>query len=106
MSWRAVNDDPAFAMLATQKGVMQNISGGGVCFTSVTDPGLGKMIALSLDLPGLPASVLSLGRTVWTKPAAGGFDVGVEFWWIGWKDEDVQQKIRSYIADKLRTENR
>ena len=27
MSWRAVNDDPAFAMLATQKGVMQNISG-------------------------------------------------------------------------------
>jgi hypothetical protein len=106
MSWRAVNDDPAFSALASQPGVMQNISGGGVCFHSETDPGTGRMVALSLDLPGLPASVLSLGRTVWSKPVERGFDVGVEFWWIGWKDEDVQQKIRSFIAEKLRAEGR
>lgn len=106
MVWRMVGDDPAFTALAAQPGVMQNISGGGVAFHSATDPGVGKMLALSLELPGLGASVLSLGRTVWTKATSAGFDVGVEFWWIGWKDEDAQQKIRTFIADKLRTEGR
>jgi hypothetical protein len=106
MTWRPVGDDPVFADLAQQKGVMKNISGGGVCFRSETDPGVGTMMAMSLELPGLPTSVLSLGRAVWTKPSGGGFDVGVEFWWIGWKDEDAQQKIRSFIADKVRTDGR
>jgi hypothetical protein len=102
MSWRTIGDDPAFAELARQKGVMKNISGGGVCFRSATDPGVGTMIALSLELPGLPTAVLSLGRTVWRRVVGDGFDVGVEFWWIGWQDEDAQQRIRSFIADKLK----
>lgn len=102
MSWRPVGDDPMFEQLSRQKGVMKNISGGGVCFRSPNDPGTGAMLALSLDLPGLPTSVLSLGRVVWTKAVGDGFDVGVEFWWIGWKDEEVQQKIRGFIAQKLK----
>ncbi|HYC77257.1 MAG TPA: PilZ domain-containing protein [Planctomycetota bacterium] len=102
MSWKTVGDDPAFEALSKRKGVMQNISGGGVCFYAETDPGVGVMLALSLDLPGLPASVLSLGRTVWTKPSGAGYEVGVEFWWIGWKDEDAQAQIRGFIADKLK----
>lgn len=106
MSWRIIGDDPAYAALSQQRGVMQNISGGGVCFRSDSDPGVGQMVALSLELPGLPTSILSLGRTVWTKPAGGAYDVGVEFWWIGWKDEDAQQKIRAFIAEKLRSEPR
>jgi hypothetical protein len=29
------------------------------------------------------------------------YDIGVECWWIGWKDIDVQQKIANFIAGSL-----
>jgi Tfp pilus assembly protein PilZ len=102
LDWRAVGDDPAFAALSREKGVLRNISGGGVCFRAKKDPGVGAMIALSLELPDQPAPVLSIGRVVWSKPLADGFEIGLEFWWIGWKDEDAQTRIRNFIADRLK----
>lgn len=79
-----------------------NISGGGVCFEveEVLEPG--SLIAVELSLPEFEAPVVSLGRTVWCEPRTDGrFEVGMEFWWIGWGDDGAQRAISDYIKSEL-----
>jgi hypothetical protein len=102
LKFRPVGDDPMFREMSASDGLMQNISGGGISMIVDEDPGLGGMLALDIDLPGFPTSVIALGKVVWSKPAGRAFDVGVEFWWIGWRDEAAQAQIRAFIARKLR----
>ena len=66
---------------------MNNISGGGICFTNAVAVPKGKMLALEMELPGFPTSVISMGKVIWCRESQDGrglFDVGVEFWWVGW----------------------
>ncbi len=28
----------------------------------------------------------------------GGYEIGAEFWWIGWKNDDAQQTVKDYIV--------
>jgi hypothetical protein len=79
-----------------------NISGGGVCFSSEGAIEPGTILAIELALPEFEAPVVTLGRVSWCEPGADGkHEVGTEFWWIGWGDENVQRSIGDYIRRAL-----
>ena len=81
-----------------------NISGGGVCFASEGPVEPGVVLAIELGMPEFEAPVVTLGRVVWCKPASNRFEVGAEFWWIGWGDENVQRSIGDHIRRALETD--
>ncbi len=79
-----------------------NISGGGICFVSAEKLAHDSLLAIELTLPEFDSPVVSLGRTVWCEPLDDGkFEVGMEFWWIGWGDDGAQQAISGYIKKAL-----
>jgi len=86
-----------------ERGVAVNISGGGMCFASDEPLKPGETIAMEMTLAHLPTPVVSLGKVVWCEPSdeAEKFDIGVEFWWIGWADAEAQEKMLGYINQKL-----
>jgi hypothetical protein len=102
VTWRVI-DQRSLAHDAppSEGGMLQNISGGGLCFTTEAPPPEGAMIALKLHLTELPTPVIALGRACWVEESSAGFEVGIEFWWIGWQDEGVQAEIRNLITQKL-----
>jgi len=83
-----------------------NISGGGMCFIAPEPLPIGEMIALRVNLVPLPNKVVALARVVWTRPGekAGQYDIGVEFWWIGWNDSQAQGAMLDYVTKKLAKE--
>ncbi len=84
------------------EGITVNISGGGICFEVGEAIEPGALLAIELTLPEFEAPVVSLGRTVWCEPREGGrFELGLEFWWIGWGDPGAQQAISDYIKTAL-----
>jgi hypothetical protein len=79
-----------------------NISGGGICFESGEPVEPGSLVAIELTLPEFESAVVSLGRAVWCEELGEGrFQVGMEFWWIGWGDDGAQKAISGYIKDAL-----
>ena len=80
-----------------------NISGGGVCFETDEEIPKGTMLALELKSKIFPSPILSLAETIWCKKESkkDKFDVGVEFWWIGWKDSNAQKSLAEYISKKI-----
>ena len=79
-----------------------NISGGGICFSSPTAVDPGALLAIELTLPDFSSAVVSFGRAVWCEPEDDGkFQVGMEFWWIGWGDDGAQRAISEYIKNTL-----
>ena len=84
-------------------GVAVNISGGGMCFSADREIPPGSMVALEMSLSELPTPVVSLGKVVWCDRGEeeGKYDVGVEFWWIGWADAEAQGQMLKYINQKL-----
>lgn len=102
VDWKPVENDPIVAALGqTQSGFVQNISGGGMCVRLDRDPGQGALLALNLQLPGLPSGIIALGKVCWVEPAAATCDVGIEFWWVGWNNPGAQEAIRGFINSKL-----
>ncbi len=104
VSFRHVSKDAYEGQERPDPATMKNISGGGICFLNPEEISTGSMLALEVALPEFPDTVISMGKVCWCKPAEGddGFEIGVEFWWIGWKDEAAQQKLRSFITTALR----
>jgi len=79
-----------------------NISGGGVAFQVSEAIAPGALLALELTLPEFESPVVSLGRTVWCEPRDNGrFELGLEFWWIGWADDGAQKAISESIKRSL-----
>ncbi|MSR74005.1 MAG: PilZ domain-containing protein [Planctomycetes bacterium] len=102
VEWKPVDNDPLLETLgASQSGFVQNISGGGMCVRLDRTPEHGTMLALKLQLPGLPSGILALGKVCWIQPVEAGCDVGIEFWWVGWNDQGAQEAIRGFITDRL-----
>ncbi len=97
-----VIEEPA-AQGESRNGMARNISGGGMCFSADRPFKPGIMIALEMSLSELPAPVVSLGRVVWCERVekSDRYDVGVEFWWIGWADEEAQGRMLKYVHEKL-----
>jgi Tfp pilus assembly protein PilZ len=102
VDWRPVGQDPTFQHLSDQQGVLQNISGGGVCICMADPPEYDASIALDIHLPDFPTSVIAVGRVAWIgPPTPEGNDVGIEFWWVGWKDAHAQEQIRDFVTSRL-----
>ena len=80
------------------EAVSVNVSSGGICFEVGEPIDTGVLLAVELVLSDLEDGVVSLGRTVWCRPAAGGrFEIGLEFWWIGWGDDGAQRAIAEHV---------
>ncbi|MCB1282697.1 MAG: PilZ domain-containing protein, partial [Salinibacterium sp.] len=105
INYRVIDDASTVPQaLPGANGIMNNISGGGIAFTAPAEMDLGTMLALEVDLPGYPTGVISMGKVAWCSPSKeerGRFDIGVEFWWVGWKDESAQRRIGDFITDAL-----
>ena len=78
-----------------------NISGGGICFQSEDEVAPNTTLAIEMDSEEFPSPVMALARVVWCKPADQGYEIGAEFWWIGWKDSDAQQTIADHISSAI-----
>ena len=107
VDYRVVGDNPVVSALDPGESVMQNISGGGICVKMPEAPEKGSMLALNIHMAGFPSSVIALGKVQWVNVSGDseGFDVGIEFWWVGWEDAEAQAKIRSYISGQLEDEH-
>lgn len=103
MMVKALEDASETGLTApSEEAVMNNISGGGVSFVHPTELDNGTMLALELELPGFPTSVISMGKVAWCRRAGSEFEIGVEFWWVGWRDHEAQKKIGEYITQALK----
>ena len=80
-----------------------NVSGGGICFEADEEIPKGTMLALELKSKIFPSPIIALAETIWCKKKGEEvkYDVGVEFWWTGWKDSDAQKSLAEYISKKI-----
>ena len=80
-----------------------NISGGGVCIEAKQEIEPGTMLAVDLHSPAFDSPILALARVVWCKKKlfSDTYEVGAEFWWVGWKDTDAQSSIATYIKERV-----
>ncbi len=81
-------------------GFTVNISGGGICFETEEEMPKGTMLALELKSAAFPSPIIALAKVVWCKKERkkDTYEVGSEFWWVGWKDSDTQQTVAGYIS--------
>jgi hypothetical protein len=75
-----------------------NISGGGVCFEATENLQPGVLVALDIHSHDFDAPILALAKVMWCKPGGGRYQVGAEFWWVGWGDNKAQATIANYVA--------
>ena len=80
------------------KSLALNISGGGVCFEATDNLQQGVLVALDIRSDDFSAPILALARIVWCKPCGAIYQVGAEFWWVGWGDDQAQTTIANYVA--------
>jgi len=80
-----------------------NISGGGVCLEAKEEIEPGTMLAVDLHSPAFDSPILALARVVWCKKRlfSDVYEVGAEFWWVGWRDSDAQAKVAEYIKQRV-----
>ena len=84
------------------EAVSVNVSGGGLCFEVQEEINPGVLLAIELVLPDCESGVVALGRTVWCRSAGSGrYEIGLEFWWIGWGDDGAQQAISNHVRQAL-----
>jgi hypothetical protein len=78
-----------------------NISGGGICFQSEYEVVPNTALAIEMDSEEFPSPVMALARVVWCNTTDQGYEIGAEFWWIGWKDSNAQQTIADHISSAI-----
>lgn len=79
-----------------------NISGGGLRYVSPDPVKVGEFLAVEMSLPDFSSPVVAMARGVSCEPGSGGYEVGVEFWWVGWGDDSAQRAMAEYIKGELR----
>lgn len=86
-------DDPISALTV-------NISGGGICFEADEEIPKGTMLALELKSTAFPSPIIALAKASWCKKERKKekYEVGAEFWWVGWQDTDAQHTVAEYIS--------
>ena len=80
------------------KSLAVNISGGGVCFEAADNLQKGALVALDIRADDFNAPILALAKIIWCKPYSTRYQVGAEFWWVGWGDDQAQTTIANYVA--------
>ncbi len=80
-----------------------NISGGGIRFEADEEIPKGTMLALELKSAIFPSTIIGIGKTIWCKmeKQEDKYDIGIEFWWTGWRDNDAQKALSEYISKKI-----
>ncbi len=80
-----------------------NISGGGLCFETNEEIPKGTMLAMELKSTDFPSSIIALAKAIWCKKERkkDKYSVSAEFFWIGWKDSDVQQTMAKYVNKEV-----
>ncbi len=80
-----------------------NISGGGVRFEANEKIPEGTMLLLELKSKHFPSPIIAVAKSVWCKKAKkkDTFEVGLQFWWTGWKDNDSQDAVSEHIVTSL-----
>jgi len=81
-----------------------NISGGGLSFRAEKEIIPKTLLAIELKSEEFPSQILAMARVVWCKASQHEYELGAEFWWIGWRDNDAQQAIANHIASAIETE--
>jgi hypothetical protein len=85
--------------------VTVNISGGGLCYQSGHSVAPGSFVAVELQMPDLESPVLALARAAFCSGEASPYEVGLEFWWVGWGDDSAQRAISDLIKSELRQQD-
>ena len=80
------------------KSLALNISGGGLCFEAAANLQKGALVALDIRSDDFNSPILALAKVVWCKPHGAKYQVGAEFWWVGWGDDQAQTTIANYVA--------
>ena len=82
-----------------------NVSGGGVCFTTKHEVPANALLALEIDSPDLEMPIIAMAKAVWSKKRRMDdmFDLGCEFYWVGWKDDSAQKSLADFIKDQTAT---
>ena len=80
-----------------------NIGGGGVCFEADEKIPAGAMLVLDLVSKHFPSPIIAIAKSIWCKKAKkkDKFDVGVQFWWTGWKENDSKEAVSEHIIKNL-----
>ena len=73
-----------------------NISRGGICFTSDGAIEPNAMVALELAPDTFSTGLLALAKVVRCTRTPRWYEIGAEFWWIGWRDDGAP--IANYLA--------
>jgi hypothetical protein len=82
----------------------QNISGGGIRFHSREPVSPGTFLAVRIELPELPDSIIAFGRVVTCEPPAlteSRSEIAVEFFWTGWGARAVESTIHQFINERV-----
>ena len=91
---RQFQESPAAALAV-------NVSGGGLCFRADEVLEKGSLVALNMDAGDLRSPIRALASVKWCKKKGDHYDVGAEFWWVGWADGDAQNTMADLIASKI-----
>lgn len=80
-----------------------NIGGGGVRFETDEEIPAGAMLVLDLKSKHFPSPIIAIAKSIWCKKAKkkDKFDVGVQFWWTGWKENDSKEAVSEHIIKNL-----
>ncbi|MBM4085082.1 MAG: PilZ domain-containing protein, partial [Planctomycetes bacterium] len=86
------------------KSLAVNISGGGICFESPSELKPGTMTALEMSSDTFQSPIIALAKVVWCKKRlfSDKFEVGAEFWWVGWQSNEAQNAIAGYVSQKAK----
>jgi len=85
---------------STINSLTVNIGGGGVRFEASEEIPEGAMLILELKSKHFPSPIIAMAKSIWCKKAKkkDKFDVGVQFWWTGWKDNDSKDAVSEHIV--------
>jgi hypothetical protein len=75
-----------------------NISGGGLCFEAKEALEKDSLVALEIHADDFRSAILALACVAWCKQKGEAYEVGAEFWWIGWRDNEAQTTMANFIA--------
>ncbi len=81
-----------------------NISGGGIGFTATEALAKDTMVALQIRVDDYQLPVLALAKVKWCKEEGEHYDIGAEYWWVGWSDQHAQNTMADFIAEHTTTE--
>jgi hypothetical protein len=79
-----------------------NVSGGGIQFTVREGIATNTLLAIEMQGPAFDYPVIAIANTIRCdkRRIDEMYDIGCEFWWIGWKNNEIQKGLADYISEQ------